>query len=52
MKNIGLLAVLSFLTVSAFSKSNHAAFDVLLKKYVSNTGIVNYKGFKADETHR
>lgn len=28
---------------------DHAAYDRLLKKYVNEKGLVNYKGFKADE---
>ena len=29
---------------------SHAAFDKLLKKYVNDKGLVDYKGFKADQT--
>lgn len=28
---------------------DHSVFDKLLKKYVNDKGLVNYKGFKADE---
>ncbi len=29
---------------------DHSAFDRLLKKYVNEKGLVNYKGFKSEET--
>lgn len=29
---------------------NHSAFTALLKKYVSKDGVVNYKGFKKDQS--
>ncbi len=38
-------------STTANSKSNidHSSWDVLLKKYVNKAGLVDYKGFKADE---
>jgi hypothetical protein len=42
-----LFGALSFVQANAPS---HEAWDVLLKKYVSATGKVNYKGFKADKS--
>ncbi len=34
----------------SFGQMNHSAWDALLKKHVSATGKVNYKGFKADKS--
>lgn len=47
-----LIIVLAFLKLSTFvtAQPNHAAFDALLKKYVTTAGKVNYKGFKQDKT--
>lgn len=36
--------------VAAPTAIDHAAFDKLLKKHVSDKGLVDYKGFKADQT--
>ncbi len=48
-----LLIILSFLVVSinvfAQKAPSHQQWDKLLKKHVNNAGLVNYKGFKADE---
>jgi hypothetical protein len=35
---------------AASAAVDHSAFDKLLKKHVSAKGLVDYKGFKADET--
>ena len=35
--------------VSAAAPIDHSAYDKLLKKYVNEKGLVNYKGFKADQ---
>lgn len=35
--------------VETAKKADHSAWDQLLRKYVSQTGTVNYKGFKSDQ---
>lgn len=46
-----LLSTLLLTNILGFSNSpSHEAWDALLKKYVSATGKVNYKGFKADKS--
>lgn len=35
--------------ISVSAPVDHSAFDRLLKKHVNEKGLVNYKGFKADE---
>jgi hypothetical protein len=42
-----LTSVLTF--ASAPTTVDHSVFDKLLKKYVNEKGMVNYKGFKKDE---
>ena len=37
------------ITPTQIVEENHVIFDKLLKKYVSSSGKVNYKGFKADK---
>ena len=37
-------------TESTITTVDHSTFDALLKKYVSSTGEVNYKGFLEDQT--
>ena len=34
---------------TAVAPIDHSAFDRLLKKYVNEKGLVNYKGFKSEE---
>ncbi|WP_072053012.1 DUF547 domain-containing protein [Hymenobacter terrenus] len=60
---VGLVALIAFIVpkvVRAADKApavtppaavgiDHSAYDKLLKKYVNDKGLVNYKGFKADE---
>lgn len=45
-----LLLFFSFTIVQASEKADHSIFDALLKKHVSSSGNVDYKGFKADIT--
>ena len=40
--------ILCFSVVHASEKADHSIFDMLLKKHVSASGKVNYKGFKED----
>ena len=45
---------LVFLCITAFTHTgtapvDHSAYDKLLKKYVNEKGLVNYKGFKSEE---
>ncbi len=35
--------------IETVEKADHSAWDQLLRKYVSQTGTVNYKGFKSDQ---
>lgn len=49
MKKLIIIVWILKLSVSLLAQPSHAAFDVLLKKYVSNTGKVNYKGLKNDK---
>ena len=49
----GLVSLLltSFTTTTHMAPAvDHSAYDQLLKKHVSAKGLVDYKGFKADET--
>jgi hypothetical protein len=51
----GIVLSLLCLLLVAFTKPvadgvDHSAFDRLLKKHVNAKGLVNYKGFKADES--
>lgn len=48
------LLVLLLLQAAAFATPtaapvDHSAYDRLLKKYVNEKGLVNYKGFKSEE---
>lgn len=43
-----LLLIFSFSSVLASEKADHSIFNTLLKKHVSSSGNVDYKGFKAD----
>lgn len=43
-----LLLVFSVSVSFASEKADHSIFDALLKKHVSSSGNVDYKGFKAD----
>lgn len=49
MKKIIVATIaIAFTLASTAQNVDHAQWDALLKKYVSSTGKVNYKGFKAD----
>jgi hypothetical protein len=43
------VAAPSYTVAAASALVDHSAFDKLLKKHVSAQGLVDYKGFKADE---
>ena len=48
--NPALLPVATYQAVAAAGPVvDHSSYDRLLKKYVTDKGLVNYKGFKADE---
>lgn len=42
------ISILTFFSVN--SQVNHSKWDALLKAHVSKSGIVDYKGFKADQS--
>lgn len=45
-----IFILFTLFTSSILSQSfDHSTFDVLLKKYVDENGMVNYKGFKSDK---
>ncbi|GAB3499646.1 DUF547 domain-containing protein [Spirosoma knui] len=44
-----LLLLITTLTFASSAPVDHSAFDRLLKKYVNDKGLVNYKGFKSEE---
>lgn len=44
-----LLPVTTYTMAAAGPVVDHSSFDRLLKKHVNEKGLVNYKGFKADE---
>ncbi|GAB3547341.1 DUF547 domain-containing protein [Spirosoma fluminis] len=44
-----LLLLITTLTYAGSAPVDHSAFDRLLKKYVNDKGLVNYKGFKSEE---
>lgn len=47
---VGLVCLLtSAFTEPTVAPVDHSAYDRLLKKYVNEKGLVNYKGFKSDE---
>jgi len=41
--------LVSLLSGPAWGQVDHSAYDRLLKKYVNDRGLVNYKGFKSEE---
>ena len=50
---VTLLTAFTCTTTTTFDTTNaapvdHSAFDKLLKKYVNDKGLVDYKGFKSD----
>jgi len=48
--NPALLPVATYHAVAASGPVvDHSSYDRLLKKFVTDKGLVNYKGFKADE---
>lgn len=47
-KNLSGIALFLFFSVSSIAQINHAAFDRVLKAYVSEEGWVNYSGLKAE----
>lgn len=47
--NPALLPVRTYTMATAGPVVDHSSYDRLLKKYVTDKGLVNYKGFKADE---
>ncbi len=47
--NPALLPVATYAVAAAGPVVDHSSYDRLLKKYVTDKGLVNYKGFKADE---
>lgn len=51
MKTLIFFAVSFFSVVFCFAQKapSHATFDKLLKKYVNEAGMVNYKGFQKDK---
>ena len=44
-----LFFALTAFTIAPKASVDHSIFDKLLKKYVNEKGLVNYKGFKSDE---
>lgn len=49
MKRFLIIAFVLGAFVSLQAQPSHSSFDALLKKHVSASGIVDYKGFKADK---
>ncbi len=45
-----LLLLITPLAYADTAPVDHSAYDRLLKKYVNEKGLVNYKGFKSEET--
>ncbi len=46
---VGLIGLLTMAFTEPTAAVDHSAYDRLLKKYVNEKGLVNYKGFKSDE---
>lgn len=52
MKKVFLFITCIFLSIYTFAQKppSHGQWDKLLKKYVNEAGLVNYKGFQKDKT--